>query len=77
MGNILLTGVDTLVVGFSIGAFKLTPEEWSELATAKAEAQGTMFDSGGTRVTFRGETFSAMPTGGNGYEYVLANDDLT
>ncbi len=77
MGNILLTGIDTLAVGFLVGAYKLTPEEWSELAAAKAEAQGTMFDSGGTRVTFRGQTFSVMPKGGKGYEYVLVNDDLT
>jgi len=77
MGNILLAGVDTLAVGFIIGAFKLTSEEWSELATAKVEAQGTMFDSGGTRVTFRGETFSVNAKGSKGYEYILINDDLT
>jgi len=77
MGNILLAGIDTLAVGFSVGGYKLTSEDWSELATAKAEAQGTMFDRGGTRVTFQGETFSVMPKGGNGYEYVLVNDDLT
>jgi len=76
MGNILLAGIDTLAVGFNVAAYKLTPEDWSELAVAKAEGQG-MFDSGGTRVTFRGETFSVMPKGGKGYEYVLVNDDLT
>jgi len=77
MGNILLAGIDTLAVGFNVGAFKLTPEEWSELATAKVDAQGTMFGSGGTRVTFRGETFSVKPKGSPGYEYILVNDDVT
>jgi len=77
MGNILLAGVDTLAVGFNVVGYKLTSEVWSKLATAKVEAQGTMFDSGGTRVTFQGETFSVMAKGGKGYEYVLVNDDLT
>jgi len=77
MGNILLAGVDGLSVGFIIGAFKLIPEEWSELAAAKEKAQGTMFDSGGTPIDFRGETFSVNAKGSKGYEYILINDDLT
>jgi len=76
MGNILLAGIDTLAVGFIIGAFKLTPEDWSQLAAAKEQAQGT-FNSGGTPIKFQGETFSVNAKGSPGYEYILINDDLT
>jgi len=77
MGDVLLAGVDTLAVGFGVSGFLLTDEEWAMLAAAKLEAQGTMFNSGGTPVTLRGQTFSVNPKGGKGYEYVLKNDDVT
>jgi len=76
MDNILLAGVDGLSVGLMIGAYKLTSEDWDKLAAAKAQAQGT-FDSGGTPINFRGETFSVKAKGSKGYEYILINDDLT
>jgi len=76
MGNILLAGIDTLAVGFIIGAFKLTPEDWDKLAAAKEQAQGT-FNSGGTPIKFQGQTFSVKAKGSPGYEYILTNDDLT
>jgi len=90
--NVLLTGVDTLVVGFKIGdsspeddwqtydpqsGFYLTQEEWAKLADAKFAAQGKMFDSGGFPVELRGQTFSVSPKGSHGYEYVLVNGDVT
>jgi len=90
--SILLAGVDTLAVGFKIGdpnpeddweldnrklGFYLTPEEWAELADAKYRAQGTLFDSEGTHITFRGQHFSVSPKGGPGYEYRLINEDVT
>ena len=37
----------------------------------------SMFDSGGTPITLRGQRFSLNPKGGRGYEYVLVNDDVT
>jgi len=77
LSNILLAGVDTLAVGFSVREFRLTPEEWVMLDDAKFDAQGTMFDSGGTPVKLRGKDFSVNPKGGRGYEYVLVNDDVT
>jgi len=77
MGDVLLAGVDTLAVGFGVSGYRLTEEEWAMLAAAKLEAQGTMFDSGGSPVTLRGQTFSVMPKGGKGYEYRLVNDDVT
>jgi len=77
MANVLLAGVDTLAVGFNVEEFRLTPEEWAMLADAKYQAQGTMFDSGGTPVELRGQKFSLNPKGGRGYEYVLVNDDVT
>jgi len=88
----LLAGVDTLAIGFKIGdpnpeddweldngklGFYLTPDEWAELKDAKYAAQGTMFDSGGTPILFRGQRFSVNPKGGPGYEYCLINDDMT
>jgi len=77
MTKVLLTGVDTLAVGFSVKEFQLTPEEWVMLADAKYAAQGTMFNSGGTPVELRGREFSVNPKGSRGYEYVLTNDDVT
>jgi len=76
MPKVLLAGVDTLAVGFNVKEFLLTTEEWKMLADAKYQAQGTMFDSGGTPVTLRGQKFSVNPRGGRGYEFVLVNDDL-
>jgi len=73
----LLAGVDTLGVGFYVDQFDVTPEEWAELADAKGNSQGSMFDSGGSPVTFRGHKFSVNPKGSRGYEYVLVNDDVT
>jgi len=88
----LLAGVDTLAIGFKIGdpnpeddweldngklGFYLTPDEWANLKDAKYAAQGEMFDSGGTPILFRGQTFSVSPKGGPGYEYRLINDDMT
>ena len=77
MGEILLAGVDALAVGFSVQEFRLTPEEWEQLKDAKANAQGTMFDSGGTPMELRGQRFSMSGKGSRGYEYVLMNDDVT
>jgi len=77
MPKVLLTGVDTLAVGFNVKEFRLTTEEWVMLADAKHAAQGTMFDSGGTPVTLRGHKFSVNPKGSRGYEFVLVNDDVT
>jgi len=77
MEKILLAGVDGLSVGLMIGAYKLADEDWDKLAAAKAEAQETMFGSGGTAIKFQGQTFSVLPTGSQGYKYILINDDLT
>lgn len=77
MANILLAGVDTLKVGFNVEEFRLTSEDWLCLADAKGQAQGTMFDSGGTPVELRGRKFSVNPKGSRGYEFVLVNDDVT
>jgi len=77
MGKVLLAGVDTLAVGFSVHAFCLTPDEWVYLSDAKCNAQGTMFNSGGTPISLRGQEFSMNPKGSPGYEYVLVNDDVT
>jgi len=77
LSTVLLAGVDTLAVGFSVREFRLTSEEWVMLDDAKFDAQGTMFGSGGTPVRLRGKDFSVNPKGGRGYEYVLVNDDVT
>jgi len=77
MTKVLLAGVDTLAVGFNVKGFLLSTEEWKMLADAKYQAQGTMFDSGGTPVTLRGHQFSLNPKGSRGYEFVLVNDDVT
>jgi len=90
--SILLTGCDTLAVGFKIGdpdpgdswqtydpqsGFYLTQEEWVKLADAKVAAQGKMFESGGCPVELRGQTFSVSSKGSRGYEFVFVNSDLT
>jgi len=77
MSTVLGAGVDTLAVGFDVKEFRLTSEEWAMLADAKYQAQGTMFDSGGTPVELRGQEFSVSPKGNRGYEYFLVNEDVT
>jgi len=77
MGKVLLAGIDTLAVGFHVDEYAVTTEQWAALADAKANAQGTMFGSGGWPITFQGHQFSVSSKGSHGYEYVLVNDDLT
>jgi len=77
MTKVLLAGVDTLAVGFSVKKFGLTSEEWVMLADAKYTAQGTMFGGAGTPVKLRDQEFSVGPKGSRGYEFVLVNDDVT
>ena len=76
MGETYIAGIDTLAVGFKVDEFDLTADEWAYLGDAKANAQGSMFDSGGCPVILRGHRFSMSPKGWHGYDYVLVNDDL-
>jgi len=77
MGRVLLAGIDTLAVGFDVEGYALTSEDWAALADAKANAQGSMFDSGGSPIVFQGHKFSVSPKGSHGYEYLLQNNDMT
>lgn len=75
--DIVLTGIDTLAVGFRISEYKLTPDDWQELERAKDKAQACLFSSEGSPVTFQGRDFSLARKGSRGYEYVLSSDDVT
>jgi len=74
--GVVLAGVDTLVIGFRVTEFDLSPDEWNYLEASKLAAQSALFDGGGTPVTLRGHSFSMLAKGSHGYDYILANDDL-
>lgn len=75
--QIVLTGIDTLAIGYMIGEYLLTPEEWQMLTFAKEAAQERMFSKEGMPVMLRGREFSLARKGSQGYEFVLRNDDMT
>jgi hypothetical protein len=75
--EILTSGIDTLVIGYSIDGLR-EGVSLEPLALAKAAAgSSSLFDSKGSPVTFSGADFMVSPRGAKGYEYLLTNSDLT
>ena len=71
----LIAGIDTLVIGFSIAEYR-TAECFDLLYEAKAKAGEKMFGSRGAEVNFFGKEFSVSARGTKGYEWVLDNSDI-
>ena len=72
----LIAGVDTLEVGYSVGGFRLSDDEWAGLQAAKLAAQSTPYKNDYGHVTLRGQTFNVARGGAARYTYLLTNDDV-
>lgn len=75
--RVLIAGIDTLEVGFSISKYKLTHMDWDMLMGLKEQAQRGSFNAQGVPVVFQGYDFILHRAGRRGYEYVLTNDDIS
>ncbi len=72
---IVAYGVDTLIIGFMIDAYRDTVD-FEVLQEAKQKAGEKMFNKLGYPVTWSGADFSMKASGGSGYEWILKNDDV-
>jgi len=79
MGRALISGIDTLDVGLSVGEYKLSSVELSALLHAKEEAQqaGDCRDKADNLIRLHGFEFEVLPGGTPRHEFILKNDDLT
>ena len=71
----LITGLDTLEIGYCIEGYKLSDQEWEMIAKAKESAQATSFEKG-TAIKFRGIDLTVLRTGSTRYKYILSNEDF-
>jgi hypothetical protein len=72
----LLAGIDTLELSISVKEYKLTEEQWNLISNAKQAAQNTRFDKGCV-IEILGHKFEVKRTGGQRYNYILENGDVT
>lgn len=75
--GLLLTGVDSLVVGWPVHSFLYSDQERRTLESAKAAAGQKLFGGGGAAVNWYGQDFSMKPRGAQGYEWILENADVS
>jgi len=75
MYKIVNSGIDSLVLGFSIEKY-LDSDSFTELEDSKLLAGDKMFNSKGSPVSWYGVDFIVQPKGARGYEWVLRNDDV-
>ena len=75
--RIVLTGVDTLVVGWCVERYRFSEAQRAVLVEAKEAAASGLVDRGGAPIEWFGQTFSMRPAGAKGYEWMLENGDLT
>ena len=70
------SGIDTLVIGFSIGSY-LNISNFETLHDAKTKAAEKQFDKKGCCVEWFGTEFNMTARGAMGYEWVMRNGDVT
>lgn len=73
--KIVASGVDTLVIGFSIQSY-LDVNKFEALTEAKNKAGEKQFDKKGCSVEWFGTEFSISARGAKGYEWVMRNADV-
>jgi len=73
--NVIASGIDTLVIGFSIQSYK--DADFQILSEAKNKAGEKQFDKKGCSVEWFGTEFNMTPRGAMGYEWVMRNADVT
>ncbi len=76
MNQVLLTGVDSLVVGFCVESYLLIDEEWGSLTRAKEDSQACSHESRNKAIEFRGFSFEVLPSGTGRHNFILRNGDL-
>ena len=75
MYKVVNSGIDSLVLGFSIEKY-LESDSFTELEDSKLLAGDKMFNSKGYPVSWYGLDFIVQPRGARGYEWILRNDDV-
>jgi len=75
MYKIVNSGIDSLVLGFSIEEY-LDLDSFTDLEDSKLLAGDKMFNSKGCPVCWHGVDFVVQPRGARGYEWILRNDDV-
>ena len=75
MYKVVNSGIDSLVLGFSIEEY-LDSNSFTELEDSKLLAGDKMFNSKGSPVSWYGVDFIVQPRGARGYEWILRNDDV-
>lgn len=74
--RVVASGIDTLVIGFSIERY-VDVNEFEALTEAKSEAGERQFDKKGCGVEWFGTEFNMAASGAMGYEWVMRNADVT
>jgi len=72
---IVNSGIDSLVLGFSIEEYP-DLDSFTDLEEKKMLAGNKMFNSKGCPVSWYGVDFVMQPRGARGYEWILRNDDV-
>ncbi|MFC1864756.1 hypothetical protein ACFLYG_02900 [Chloroflexota bacterium] len=75
MYKIVNSGIDSLVLGFSIEKY-LDSDSFADLEDSKLLAGDKMFNSKGSPVSWYRVDFIVQPRGARGYEWILRNDDV-
>ncbi len=75
MYKVVNSGIDSLVLGFSIEKY-LDLDSFTDLEDSKLLAGDKMFNSKGYPVSWYGVDFIVQPRGARGYEWILRNDDV-
>lgn len=75
MYKIVNSGIDNLVLGFSIDKY-LDMDSFIDLEDSKLSAGDKMFNSKGSPVSWYGVDLIIQPRGSRGYEWILRNDDV-
>jgi hypothetical protein len=69
----LITGIDTLDMGYCIDQYICYPEMFAEIEEAKQKASEKEIDGG---YTLYGRDFMVKPFGAGRYDYILINDNI-
>ncbi len=73
---VVASGIDTLVIGFSIETY-VGVDKFEDLTEAKNKAGERQFDKKGYGVEWFGTEFNMSARGAMGYEWVMRNADVT
>ena len=75
--QIVGSGIDTLIMGYAIGRYLATQQDFDRLDAAKAAAGVKQFGNKNNPIEWFDKQFSISPKGSKGYEWVISNRDVT